>query len=325
MPLTATSESTPKPMHIGFLMVAEYTMITLANAIAVLRAANRESGQELFRWSVLTLDGNAVVSSDFLELKPDGGMELVATLDCLMVCGGERIERHCDEPLLEALRVIAKRQIPLGGLCTGSFVLATAGLLEGYRCTVHWENMVGMQEKFPDLQVTSRLFVIDRDRYSCSGGVSSMDLMLNIISSMHGNKLVQKVSELLMYERVRTERDAQRVPLQHLIGASQPKLIDAVALMEANIEEPLSLDEVAEYVSISRRQLERLFHKYLHCAPSRYYLELRLHRARLLLLQTGMPVIDVAISCGFSTAPHFSKCYSELYGKPPRDERRAAS
>lgn len=325
MPAPATSDPAPKPMHIGFLMVAEYTMITLANAIAVLRAANRESGQELFRWSVLTLDGNAVFSSDYLELKPDGGLELVATLDCLMVCGGERIERHCDEPLLEALRVVAKRQIPLGGLCTGSFVLASAGLLEGYRCTVHWENMVGMQEKFPDLQVTSRLFVIDRDRYSCSGGVSSMDLMLNIISGMHGNKLVQKVSELLMYERVRTERDAQRVPLQHLIGASQPKLIDAVALMEANIEEPLSLDEVAEYVSISRRQLERLFHKYLHCAPSRYYLELRLHRARLLLLQTGMPVIDVAISCGFSTAPHFSKCYSELYGKPPRDERRAAS
>ncbi|MFK7734190.1 MAG: GlxA family transcriptional regulator [Pseudomonadales bacterium] len=325
MPTSATSDSVPKPMHIGFLMVVEYTMITLANAIAVLRAANRESGQELFRWSVITLDGNPVFSSDFLELKPDGGLELVATLDCLMVCGGERIERHCDEPLLDALRSVAKRQIPLGGLCTGSFVLATAGLLEGYRCTVHWENMVGMQEKFPDLQVTSRLFVIDRDRYSCSGGVSSMDLMLNIISAMHGNKLVQKVSELLMYERVRTERDAQRVPLQHLIGASQPKLIDAVALMEANIEEPLSLDEVAEYVSISRRQLERLFHKYLHCAPSRYYLELRLHRARLLLLQTGMPVIDVAISCGFSTAPHFSKCYSELYGKPPRDERRAAS
>ncbi len=300
-------------------------MITLANAIAVLRAANRESGQELFRWSLLTLDSNPVFSSDFLELKPDGGLELVAGLDCLMVCGGERIERHCDEPLLEALRVVAKRQIPLGGMCTGSFVLATAGLLEGYRCTVHWENMVGMQEKFPDLQVTSRLFVIDRDRYTCSGGVSSTDLMLNIISSMHGKKLVQKVSEFLMYERVRTERDAQRVPLQHLIGASQPKLIDAVALMEANIEEPLSLDEVAEYVSISRRQLERLFHKYLHCAPSRYYLELRLHRARLLLLQTGMPEIDVAISCGFSTAPHFSKCYSELYGKPPRDERRAAS
>lgn len=325
MPASATSDSVPKPMHIGFLMVAEYTMITLANAIAVLRAANRESGHELFRWSVLTLDGNAVFSSDFLELKPDGGRELIAALDCLMVCGGERIERHCDEPLLETLRATAKRQIPLGGLCTGSYALATAGLLEGYRCTVHWENMVGMQEKFPDLQVTSRLFVIDRDRYSCSGGVSSMDLMLNIISAMHGNKLVQKVSELLMYERVRTERDAQRVPLQHLIGASQPKLIDAVALMEANIEEPLSLDEVAEYVNISRRQLERLFHKYLHCAPSRYYLELRLHRARLLLLQTGMPVIDVAISCGFSTAPHFSKCYSELYGKPPRDERRAAS
>jgi transcriptional regulator GlxA family with amidase domain len=120
---------------------------------------------------------------------------------------------------------------------------------------------------------------------------------------------------------VRTERDAQRAPLQYLIGASQPKLVDAVAMMEANIEEPLSLDDVASYVGISRRQLERLFDKYLHCAPSRYYLELRLYRARLLLLQTNMSVVEVAVSCGFSTAPHFSKCYSEFYGKPPRDER----
>ena len=179
-----------------------------------------------------------------------------------------------------------------------------------------------MREEFPKLQLSSSLFAIDRDRYTCSGGISSIDLMLNLIASIHGHQLVQQISEQFTCDRVRTEKDAQRAPLQYLIGASQPRLVDAVTLMESNIEEPLTLDEVANYVGISRRQLERLFNRYLHCAPSRYYLELRLSKARLLLLQTSIPVIDVAISCGFSTAPHFSKCYSDLYGKPPSNERR---
>jgi transcriptional regulator GlxA family with amidase domain len=147
--------------------------------------------------------------------------------------------------------------------------------------------------------------------------------MLNLVASIHGHQLVQQISEQFTCDRVRTEKDAQRAPLKYLIGASQPRLVEAVTLMETNIEEPLTLDEIAAYVGISRRQLERLFNRYLHCAPSRYYLELRLSRARLLLLQTSIPVIDVAISCGFSTAPHFSKCYSDLYGKPPSSERRA--
>jgi transcriptional regulator GlxA family with amidase domain len=201
--------------------------------------------------------------------------------------------------------------------------LAAAGLLGGYRSTIHWENIASMREQFPKLNISSSLFVIDRDRYTCSGGISSIDLMLNLVASIHGHQLVQQISEQFTCDRVRTEKDPQRAPLQYLIGASQPRLVDAVTLMEANIEEPLSLDEVADYVGISRRQLERLFNRYLHCAPSRYYLELRLSRARLLLLQTSIPVIDVAISCGFSTAPHFSKCYSDLYGKPPSNERRA--
>jgi|TARA_B110001452_G_C15125516_1_gene392253 transcriptional regulator GlxA family with amidase domain len=204
-------------------------------------------------------------------------------------------------------------------------VLATAGLLDGYECTIHWENLASMREEFPRLKITSSLFVIDRDRYTCAGGISSIDLMLNLVASIHGHQLVQQISEQFTCDRVRTEKDAQRAPLQYLIGASQPRLVDAVLLMESNIEEPLTLDEVASYVGISRRQLERLFNRYLSRAPSRYYLELRLSRARLLLLQTSIPVIDVAITCGFSTAPHFSKCYSDLYGKPPSSERRVLS
>jgi transcriptional regulator GlxA family with amidase domain len=310
-------------LHVSFLMLPEYTLSAFSNAIGILRMANRLTDRALYTWSVHSLDGQPVISSAGLELTITGSLADAADANILMVCGGYSVKKYCNKLLTDGLRKIAKRKIPIGGIDTGTYALAVAGLLDGYRCTIHWENLSSLREEFPRLEITSSLFVIDRDRYTCSGGISSIDLMLNLIASIHGHQLVQEISEQFTCDRVRTEKDAQRAPLKYLIGASQPRLVDAVTLMESNIEEPLTLDEVADYVGISRRQLERLFNRYLHCAPSRYYLELRLSRARLLLLQTSIAVIDVAISCGFSTAPHFSKCYSDLYGKPPSAERRA--
>lgn len=310
-------------LHVSFLMLPEYTLSAFSNAIGILRMANRLTDRALYTWSIHSLDGQSVISSAGLELTIDGSLADATDANILMVCGGYSVKKYCNKLLTDGLRKIAKRKIPIGGIDTGTYALAVAGLLDGYRCTIHWENLSSLREEFPRLEITSSLFVIDRDRYTCSGGISSIDLMLNLIASIHGHQLVQEISEQFTCDRVRTEKDAQRAPLKYLIGASQPRLVDAVTLMESNIEEPLTLDEVADYVGISRRQLERLFNRYLHCAPSRYYLELRLSRARLLLLQTPIAVIDVAISCGFSTAPHFSKCYSDLYGKPPSAERRA--
>ena len=310
-------------LHVSFLMLPEYTLSAFSNAIGILRMANRLTDRALYTWSVHSLDGQPVISSAGLELTITGSLADATDANILMVCGGYSVKKYCNKLLTDGLRKIAKRKIPIGGIDTGTYALAVAGLLDGYRCTIHWENLSSLREEFPRLEITSSLFVIDRDRYTCSGGISSIDLMLNLIASIHGHQLVQEISEQFTCDRVRTEKDAQRAPLKYLIGASQPRLVDAVTLMESNIEEPLTLDEVADYVGISRRQLERLFNRYLHCAPSRYYLELRLSRARLLLLQTSIAVIDVAISCGFSTAPHFSKCYSDLYGKPPSAERRA--
>ena len=310
-------------LHVSFLMLPEYTLSAFSNAIGILRMANRLTDSALYTWSVHSLDGQPVISSAGLELTIDGSLADATDANILMVCGGYSVKKYCNKLLTDGLRKIAKRKIPIGGIDTGTYALAVAGLLDGYRCTIHWENLSSLREEFPRLEITSSLFVIDRDRYTCSGGISSIDLMLNLIASIHGHQLVQEISEQFTCDRVRTEKDAQRAPLKYLIGASQPRLVDAVTLMESNIEEPLTLDEVADYVGISRRQLERLFNRYLHCAPSRYYLELRLSRARLLLLQTSIAVIDVAISCGFSTAPHFSKCYSDLYGKPPSAERLA--
>ena len=152
--------------------------------------------------------------------------------------------------------------------------------------------------------------------------VGSLDMMLNLITQMHGRPLAAMVSEELICDRIRGRNDRQRIPLRLHLGTGQPKLEEAVALMEANLEEPMSLDELAGHVQLSRRQLERLFRKHLGCVPTRYYLELRLARARQLLLQTNLSIVDVAFACGFVSAPHFSKCYRDHFQIPPRDERR---
>lgn len=314
--------NTTSPMHFSFLMMPEYTLSAFSNAIGILRMANRLSMRKLYSWSIHSLDGNPVTSSAGLKLAIDGSLDDAKFTNILMICGGYSIKKYCTKELVEGLRRISKRKIPLGGICTGTYALASAGLMDGYRCTIHWENIASFREEYPGLDISSGLFVIDRDRYTCSGGISSIDLFLHLVATIHGHQLVQQISEQFTCDRVRTENDTQRAPLKYLIGSSKPKLVDAVTLMESNLEEPLTLNEVSDYVGVSRRQLERLFKNNLNITPSRYYLELRLSRARLLLIQTSVPVIDVAISCGFSSAPHFSKCYSDLFGRSPSSERR---
>jgi len=313
---------TTKIHRIGFLLVHNFSLIAFSSAFDALRMANRMREEKIYEWRVLTYDGQPITSSSGLTITPDGDVAGGSDLDVLFVCAGDKVHLTLDKPLLSWLRKLAQTKTALGAICTGSYLLAHAGLLNGYRCTIHWENMASMREEFPTAVVTQELFEIDRDRYTCSGGTAPLDMMLNIISRQHGAQLAVAVSEEFICERIRGQHDRQRVPLRLHLGTSQPKLMEAVALMEANLEEPMSLDELARHVQLSRRQLERLFQKHLSCVPTRYYLELRLAKARQLLLQTSMSIVDVAFASGFVSAPHFSKCYRDFYGIPPRDERR---
>ena len=314
--------STTKVRRFGFLLVADFSLIAFSSAFDALRMANRMREQKIYEWQVLTYDGQPISSSSGLTITPDGDVASAPDLDILFVCAGDKVHLAADKPLLSWLRKLAHKKVALGAMCTGSYLLARAGLLDGYRCTIHWENMASMREEFPNAIVSQELFEIDRGRYTCSGGTAPLDMMLNIISRHHGAQLAVAISEEFICERIRGRHDRQRVPLRLHLGTSQPKLMEAVALMEANLEEPMSLDELAQHVRLSRRQLERLFQKYLSCVPTRYYLELRLAKARQLLLQTSMSIVDVAFASGFVSAPHFSKCYRDFYGIPPRDERR---
>ena len=320
--MAATAPEPHRLRRIGFLLVPEFTLIAFTSAVEPLRMANRLSGKRLYEWTMLSSDGGPVHASNGLIFTADMALTGAGGLDLVLVCAGERVEKHTDRNLLAGLRRLAQAGPRVGALCTGSHALARAGLLDGYRCTIHWENLASFREDFPHAIVSQELFEMDRDRYTCAGGTAPLDLMLNVVRRDHGAALATAISEEFLCERIRGRHDRQRVPLRLTLGTSQPKLMETVALMEANLEEPMSLDELSHAVGLSRRQLERLFQKYLSCAPTRYYLDLRLHKARQLLLQTGLSVVDVALACGFVSAPHFSKCYRDYYGKPPRDERR---
>ena len=314
--------------RIGFLLLDNFSLIAFTSAVEPLRMANQLRGEALYSWATITESGQPIRCSNGISITPDYSvtkLENANAFDAIIVCGGLHIHRlECDASITW-LKALAKQQVTLGAVCTGSHVLARAGLLDGYRFTIHWENIASAREEFPHLIVSPELFEIDRDRYTCAGGTAPIDMMLHEVQVQHGAELATAISEQFMCERIRDQHDRQRVPLTQRIGTSQPKLAEAVSLMEANIEEPMTLDELSHHVDLSRRQLERLFQRYLNCVPTRYYLELRLERARQLLLQTSKPIVDIALACGFVSAPHFSKCYRDTFSVPPRDERRRAA
>ncbi|MFK7892411.1 MAG: GlxA family transcriptional regulator [Granulosicoccus sp.] len=311
--------------RLGFYLVPGFSMIAFTSALEPLRMVNLLSGRELYTWKLVSSEGLPVTCSNGIEFSVDHSARTRERYDAVFVCGGLNIHLVDDEPGIAWFRQLDKQGAVLGALCTGTHLLARAELLDDHRCTIHWENLASAREEFPHLVISPELYEIDRKRYTCAGGTAPLDMMLNEIRSMHGKDLAARVAEQFMCERIRDRNDRQRVPLTQRIGASQPKLAEAVSLMEANIEEPITLDELSRHVGLSRRQLERLFQRYLHCVPTRYYLELRLQRARQLLLQSSMPIVDIALACGFISAPHFSKCYRDTFSLPPRDERRRAA
>ncbi len=285
--------------------------------------ANRLCGKNHFAWKVISVSGDVVSASDGLGITVDCDVadeDVLSDLDVVIVCGGRRVQKNASKPLSTWLRLADKQGVALGAVCTGSFILAEAGLLDGYRCSIHWENMAALADQYPHITVSPNIFTIDRGRYTCSGGTSPVDMMLHIIRLQCGVEVSAGVAEQFIYERIRRADDEQRIPLRHAEGRRSEKLVVAAALMDANIREPISQEDLASYVGLSRRQLQRLFQRYLSCTPSNYYLQIRLQRARQLLRQTSFSVVEVSVSTGFVSSSHFSKAYKENYGHSPSAE-----
>ncbi len=311
-----------------FFLIPDFTMVAFATAIEPLRLANRMLGYNAYDWRLSSLDGRPVAASNGVEVAVNTSLEderrKMMGADrpsMVVVCTGINVEKYSNRTVFAWLREEYNRGVAIGGLCTGAHVLAAAGLLSGKRCAIHWENLPGFQEAFPKAMPIADLFEIDHNVYTCAGGTASLDMMLKLIGEDFDDNLVNRVCEQALTDRVRSATDRQRLPLRARLGVQNSKVLSIIEVMEANLSEPLSLVEIADEADLSRRQIERLFRQEMGRSPARYYLEIRLDRARHLLLQSSMPVVDVAVACGFVSASHFSKCYRELYGRSPQQER----
>jgi AraC family transcriptional regulator, glycine betaine-responsive activator len=318
---SAASGTSTGPRRFIFLLLDRFTMLSFAGAVEPLRIANRIAGKPIYSWKLAGEGGGTVTCSNGAAFQVDMGLEELDREDILLVCGGIDVQRATTKSIIAWLRREARRGVTLGGLCTASFSLAKAGLLDGKRATIHWENQDGFLEEFEEVKLTKSVFVIDGNRMSTAGGTASIDLMLKIIADDHGEDLANTVADQLIYSSIRTDQDTQRLSIPTRIGVRHPKLSQVIQMMETAIEEPISPAELAEDVGMSTRQLERLFRRYLNRSPKRYYMELRLQKARNLLMQTDMSVINVALACGFASPSHFSKCYRAHYNTTPYRER----
>ena len=309
------------PRRFIFLLLDRFTMLSFASAVEPLRIANRVAGRTLYTWALAGEGGGSVACSNGAEFRLDMGLDEVDREDTVLVCGGIDVQRATTRPVVNWLRREARRGVTVGGLCTGAFALAKAGLLDGRKATIHWENQDGFAEEFGEVRLTKSVFVMDGNRLSTAGGTASLDLMLKIIAGDHGEDVANTVADQLIYSAIRTDQDTQRLSIPTRIGVRHPKLSQVIQMMEQAIEEPVSPADLAEDVGMSTRQLERLFRRYLNRSPKRYYMELRLQKARNLLMQTDMSVINVALACGFASPSHFSKCYRAHYATTPYRER----
>ncbi|MEM7068142.1 MAG: GlxA family transcriptional regulator [Pseudomonadota bacterium] len=313
---------------IVFFLVPNFSMIAFATAIEPLRIANRMLGREFYTWRLASIDGEPVIASNGVDVSVMSSLkqerEALSSSrrpSNMFLCSGIGVENAVNKSLFAYIRENKNSGVVVGGLCTAAFLLAAAGLLKGKRCAIHWENLPGFAEHFPDVDVYADLYEMDGNTWTCAGGTAALDMMLSMIEADLGEELVNRVCEQALTDRVRNPNDRQRLPLRARLGVQNAKVLSIIEYMEANIAEPLQLIEIAEFVGLSRRQIERLFQQHMGRSPARYYLEIRLDRARHLLMQSTMPVVDVAIACGFVSASHFSKCYREMYGKSPLQER----
>jgi AraC family carnitine catabolism transcriptional activator len=316
-----TGDGRGPPRRIGFFLAPRFSMMAFSSALEPLRVANVIDGRELYRWRVFSRDGAPVEASNGMAVLAEGSIVDAPKVDTMFVCASHAPEDTMDRATLAWLRRLPLAGVTLGALDTGAWFLAHAGLLNGYRATVHWEWQDAFAEKFPDVDVRNSLFEIDRGRLTCAGGTAALDMMLHLIGLEFGHGLAVDISEQFIHERIRAPEDAQRMAPGQRLGVTDPKLEAVITAMEENLEEPLPAADLATIAGVSERQLERLFRRSLGCAPTRYYLDLRLRRARILLGQTRMPVMEVALACGFASPAHFSRSYRTHFGHAPREDR----
>jgi transcriptional regulator GlxA family with amidase domain len=307
--------------HFSFYLMPEFTHIAFSCALEPLRIANLVSGKPLYRWTLLSEDGKTATCSNGSVTLTAGGMEPGRKVDRLFVISGLNVQAHTTPKLLAWLRRERAAGTPLGGICSAAWVLAKAGFLDDVETALHWAWHDLFAEEFPEVRLVRNVFVAREKIITASGGTAAADLMLHLIGKDHGEDLATEVADQMVYNAVREGTAAQRVSIQSRHGMRNEHLKRAIAMMEEAIESPMSPSLIAEDIGISTRQLERLFGRYLNSTPKHYFMEMRLHRAQNLLVQSEQSVTEIAMACGFQTTSHFSKVFRAHFGRSPLSQR----
>ncbi|WP_353311220.1 GlxA family transcriptional regulator [Shimia sp. NS0008-38b] len=303
------------PQKVGVLLFEGFSNHCLANTVEPMRAVNTLSGRDLYDWQFLSLDGAAVTSSSGLSVAPHGRVS-EARGDTLVVMPSYGFRDHGGWATQAALRASVRRFSQLMAMDTGSWLLAEAGLLNGYRATIHWEELTPFEERFPEVAVVRERFVVDRDRITCSGAMAAFDLVLHLIGRDHGQALAMEVAQLFM------TRDSAR---SHSGGATPAgRLVNrALAIMQENLEAPLSIVDVAAKAGATQKTLEHRMRAELGAVPATVYRRIRLNLARKLVSETDLSIAEITLRVGYSSPASMTRAFRETFGMAPRELRKA--
>jgi AraC family carnitine catabolism transcriptional activator len=309
-------------LRYGFLLLPEFPIYALIPAIEALRIANQNRGRQLYHWQLFSVDGQPVPAGNGMALKVDAAIGDVRWCPFVFVCAGNHPTKNIDKRVLSWLRRLARHGSTLGAIDTGAFALAKAGLLQGFRCAVHWEVAGTFRELYPSIEVSEQLFVIDRERITCAGGNATLDLMLHLIARRHGSSLAQIVANGFVAQRIRRESEPQRIEAADVSGDHRSPFTRILHDMEENLGTPLSANELADRAGVSLRALGRILKDRVGESPMRYYLKVRLQAARRSLFYSDIPIQEIARSCGFASPEVLSRTFRTHFGMSPREFRQ---
>lgn len=305
------------PVSVSFVLMPQFTMLAFTSAMEPLRVANQLSGKTLFEWSVFSGDGDPVTASNGMRMMVDGALPAEAPSGFVLVGGGVEPEMNTSRRLADWVRVQWRRGRTVGSLCTGAYALARAGILKDRQFTLHWENIPGFRELWPELEPVRRVYCIDNRVITCAGGVAAAELGLKLISDHYGPELAQAVMNMCLLTHLRLPSDDQMPSLAARLGTRNEHVVKAVAWLESHLAEDFRLDDCADHVGVTPRQVQRLFRRWLGMTPVQYLNGLRLAHGRMLLSETNMSVMEVAVACGYVSASHFAKSFRRKYGVAP--------
>lgn len=309
------------PEHFVFLLVHDFTHLAFSCAIEPLRIANLISGKQLYDWSFMSANGETATASNEVVTQVHRGYSELNRGEKLFILSGIRVKENTTPELLSVIRRERAKGRLAGALCSGAYCLAKAGILDGRRAAIHWDYHDSFMEEFPEVSLVRNVFVADGKYITASGGTATADLMIHLIEKTHGPDLAVEVADMMLYNSVREPTAEQKLSLQSRHGIRNEHLSNAIRMMTENVEHPIPPSEIADEIGISTRQLERLFGRHMNCSPKKYYVDMRLQKARNLLLQTEKPVTEIAFLCGFASPAHFARVYRNQFGVTPVNQR----